>query len=135
MTQEADSPPENEDQGLLVSHNNSGTDKNSIGAKFKDCVETLKKESENLFLTTLKHVDECVKSDLVTRNHNNQLPQLHRDDNLVLDSLPSGNINDLGKSIKLKVAARLEEECLDVYRTCRRGLRKDIRSLFKKLSK
>ncbi|CAJ1975346.1 unnamed protein product [Sphenostylis stenocarpa] len=138
MAQEADSPPENEDQGLLVGqpqqHNNSDTDVNSLVAKFEGCIETLKKENGNLILTILKHVDEYLKADLITKNHINQLPQLHPDDNLVLDSLPSGIINELGKSIKLMMKAGLEEECLQVYRTSRMGFLNEILSALKELN-
>ncbi|CAJ1975343.1 unnamed protein product [Sphenostylis stenocarpa] len=135
--QEVDSAPENEDQGLLVSQpqqDNSDTDKSSIVAKFMGCIETLKKENGNLILTILKHVEEYRRADFVTADHNIQFLQLHQDDNLVLDSLPSGVINDLGKSIRLMVAAGLENACLLVYRTCRREFLNEILSALKELN-
>ncbi|TKY73332.1 Exocyst complex component EXO70B1 [Spatholobus suberectus] len=122
MAQEADSPPENEDQRFLVgSHSqqvNSDSD-NSIMAQFLGCIEALKKENGNIIDTVLKHVDEYLKANVV---HKEQIAvlQLHRDDNLVVDSLPLGIINNLRESIRLMMTAGLEEECLHVYSICRR---------------
>ncbi|KHN04134.1 Exocyst complex component 7 [Glycine soja] len=119
VAQEADSPPEIEDLGLLVTESqqrNNDSDNNSIVTQFMGCIEALKKENENVILTIFKHAEEYLKASLV------QTPdlQLHCDDNLVVDSLPSVIINDLRECVRLMVTAGLREECIDVYITWRR---------------
>ncbi|KAH1126766.1 hypothetical protein AAZX31_06G190400 [Glycine max] len=119
VAQEADSPPEIEDLGLLVTESqqrNNDSDNNSIVTQFMGCIEALKKENENVILTIFKHAEEYLKASLV------QTPdlQLHCDDNLVVDSLPSVIINDLRECVRLMVTAGLKEECIDVYITWRR---------------
>ena len=119
VAQEADSPPQIEDLGLLVTESqqrNNDSDNNSIVTQFMGCIEALKKENENVILTIFKHAEEYLKASLV------QTPdlQLHCDDNLVVDSLPSVIINDLRECVRLMVTAGLREECIDVYITWRR---------------
>uniref|UniRef100_A0A0R0JJK0 Exocyst subunit Exo70 family protein n=1 Tax=Glycine max TaxID=3847 RepID=A0A0R0JJK0_SOYBN len=100
MAQEAISSPEIED----------------LGFQFMGCIEALKKEKEKVIFTIFKHAEEYLKASLV------QTPvlQLHCDDNLVVDSLPSVIINDLRECVRLMVTAGLKEECIDVYITWRR---------------
>ncbi|KHN17798.1 Exocyst complex component 7 [Glycine soja] len=119
MAQEAISSPEIEDLGLLVTESQqriNDSDNNSIVTQFMGCIEALKKEKEKVIFTIFKHAEEYLKASLV------QTPdlQLHCDDNLVVDSLPSVIINDLRECVRLMVTAGLKEECIDVYITWRR---------------
>ncbi|KAG5148926.1 hypothetical protein AAZX31_06G191100 [Glycine max] len=137
VAQEADSPPENEDQGLLVTQsqgNSDSEDNSNIVAQFMSCIGTLKKENQNLILTIFKHVDEFLKADYVIKDHNIQLLKLHKDDNLVADSLPSEIIKDLRESTRLMVTTGLKEECLHVYSTCRREFLSEILSALEELN-
>ncbi|XP_028237322.1 exocyst complex component EXO70B1-like [Glycine soja] len=127
VAQEADSPPQIEDLGLLVTESQqriNDSDNNSIVTQFMGCIEALKKENENVILTIFKHAEEYLKASLV------QTPdlQLHCDDNLVVDSLPSVIINDLRECVRLMVTAGLREECIDVYITWRREFLSEILS-------
>ncbi|XP_028237319.1 exocyst complex component EXO70B1-like [Glycine soja] len=127
VAQEADSPQEIEDLGLLVTESQqriNDSDNNSIVTQFMGCIEALKKENENVILTIFKHAEEYLKASLV------QTPdlQLHCDDNLVVDSLPSVIINDLRECVRLMVTAGLREECIDVYITWRREFLSEILS-------
>ncbi|KAL2639622.1 hypothetical protein AAZV13_06G181600 [Glycine max] len=119
MAQEAISSPEIEDLGFQVTESqqrNNDSDNNSIVTQFMGCIEALKKEKEKVIFTIFKHAEEYLKASLV------QTPvlQLHCDDNLVVDSLPSVIINDLRECVRLMVTAGLKEECIDVYITWRR---------------
>ncbi|KAG5148924.1 hypothetical protein JHK82_015805 [Glycine max] len=129
MAQEAISSPEIEDLGFQVTESqqrNNDSDNNSIVTQFMGCIEALKKEKEKVIFTIFKHAEEYLKASLV------QTPvlQLHCDDNLVVDSLPSVTINDLRECVRLMVTAGLKEECIDVYITWRREFLGEMLSWF-----
>ncbi|TKY56537.1 Exocyst complex component EXO70B1 [Spatholobus suberectus] len=130
---QTDAPLENEDLGFLVTQIGSQSEPglhSDIKGCFMGCIEALKKENWNIIDTIFKHVHEYLKANLVDKD---QIPvgwQLHPDDNLVVDSLPLGIINDLRESTRLMVTAGLKEECLRGYISCRREFLKVIISTF-----
>ncbi|XP_047179071.1 uncharacterized protein LOC124845921 [Vigna umbellata] len=103
-----------EDSGFTQGKNDSNK---SIMARFMECIEVLKKENETLIDTISKHVDGYLKANVV-----NKIPtvELHADNNLLVDKLPAGIINDLHEAVWLIVAEGFEEDCCRAYYTCRR---------------
>ncbi|TKY57842.1 Exocyst complex component EXO70B1 [Spatholobus suberectus] len=133
---EGDALPENEHLEFPVtricSHSQQGNSDsdNSIMARFMGCIEALKKENTSLIDTISKHVGEYLKINVVDED---QIPvqEIHADDNLVVDALPSGIINDLREAVRLMVTAGFEVECCKAYRSCRRKfLRRSVSTLW-----
>ncbi|RDY07254.1 Exocyst complex component EXO70B1, partial [Mucuna pruriens] len=134
--QEAHAPPQNEDLRFLVpqigSHSQEGNSDsdNSIMTRFMGCIQALKKENVNVIDTISKHVDEYLKANVVDDEDHIPVPQVLQDDNLVLDALPSGTINDLRESTRLMVATGFEEECCRAYCSCRKEFLNESLSTF-----
>ncbi|BAT81420.1 hypothetical protein VIGAN_03114100, partial [Vigna angularis var. angularis] len=105
-----------EDSGFMVTQGKNDS-KKSIMARFMECIEVLKKENETLIDTISKHVDGYLKANVA-----NKIPtvELHADNNLVVDALPAGIINDLHEAVWLILAEGFEEDCCRAYYTCRR---------------
>ncbi|XP_014503068.1 exocyst complex component EXO70B1 [Vigna radiata var. radiata] len=105
-----------EDSVFVVTQGKDDSNK-SIMARFMECIEVLKKENKTLISTISKHVDGYLKASVV-----NKIPtvELHADNNLVVDTLPAGIINDLHEAVWLILAEGFEEDCCRVYYTCRR---------------
>ncbi|KAK7300870.1 hypothetical protein RJT34_11721 [Clitoria ternatea] len=95
------------------------------------CIEGLKKENQNLIRTVSKHVEEYLKTKSDSEEDRISGVQLHPDDNLVIDSLPSEVITNLHETVKLLVAAGLEKKCCHLYSRCRRKFLKEWLSRFK----
>ncbi|RDY07256.1 Exocyst complex component EXO70B1, partial [Mucuna pruriens] len=126
---QADVILENEDLGFLVTQVGSNSEQGLYSdtmAQFTSCIDALKKENWNVIDSIFKHVRKY----LIVDNDQIQVRQLHPDDNLVVDSLPSGIVNDLRECARLMVTAGLKEECLHMYTSCRREFLNDIMSTF-----
>ncbi|TKY56540.1 Exocyst complex component EXO70B1 [Spatholobus suberectus] len=93
------------------------------------CIEALKKENGSITSTISIHVDEYLKANVLDEDQIS-VPKLHHDDNLLVDSLPSGIINDLHESVKQMLLDGFEKECLHVYSSCRREFLKESLSTF-----
>ncbi|XP_027368452.1 exocyst complex component EXO70B1-like [Abrus precatorius] len=89
-------------------------------------IEKLKEENENLIDTISKHVGEYLKANVVDEQI--PAPQLHPDDNLVVDVLPSGIMNNLCETARLMVVNGFEKECCNMYSSCRREFLKQCLS-------
>ncbi|TKY56531.1 Exocyst complex component EXO70B1 [Spatholobus suberectus] len=112
MAQEADASPEEEYLEFLVTLFGGNTDRdNSIRAGFMGCIEALKKENGSVISAISKHVGEYFKANVLDEDKIS-VPKLHRDDNLLVDSLPSGIINDLCESVKQMVCTELATSLL-----------------------
>ncbi|KAK7300872.1 hypothetical protein RJT34_11723 [Clitoria ternatea] len=97
------------------SHSQGGNNDHSdfIMSCFMASIEALKKENRKLIHTVSNHVERSLKFD--------DDSDLEYDDTLVMDTLPSGIIKDLQKTVNLMVATGLKEECCHMYSGCRRG--------------
>ncbi|RDY04805.1 Exocyst complex component EXO70B1, partial [Mucuna pruriens] len=118
---QVDSLPENEDLGFPITQlQQDNSDSNRyMREQFMNCIEELKKENGNVIDKVFKYVDEYLKDNIVDKDQI-LLSQLPCDDNLVVDSLLLGIIDNLGKSARVMVTSGLKEECLHVYTSCRR---------------
>ncbi|KAK7321393.1 hypothetical protein VNO77_32002 [Canavalia gladiata] len=96
------------------------------------CIEALKKENRNLIRMVSKHVDEYLKAKIDSEDEDRiSMPQLHPDDNLVIDALPSDIVNNLHETAKLMAEAGFEKKCCHVYSRCRREFLKEWFSRFR----
>jgi len=88
-------------------------------AWFMGCIEVLKRENNNAINMILKRLDKYCRANLVDKN---QIPwqQLHWDDNLVVDFLPLGIVNELRESTRVMVTIELKEKCFHAYISCRK---------------
>ncbi|KAL2317421.1 hypothetical protein Fmac_031297 [Flemingia macrophylla] len=122
--QEVDATPENEGLGFTVTQvvsrsqqSTSDSDNNiNIKTRFIGCIETLKKENGNIIDAISKHVDGYFKASEV---------EIHADNNLVVDALPLGIINDLQETAWLMLTTEFEEDCWRGYSSCRREFLKE----------
>ncbi|QCE01012.1 exocyst complex component 7 [Vigna unguiculata] len=121
MPQDAGVSEGDEDSGFMVTQGRNDSNK-SVKARFMKCVEVLEKENKTLIDTISKHVDGYLKANVI-----NKIPvvELHADNNLVVDSLPAGTINDLHETVRLMLAEGFEEDCCGAYYTCRREFLKE----------
>ncbi|WVY91230.1 hypothetical protein V8G54_036744 [Vigna mungo] len=113
-----------------VSPQESGTGRappeNIYGTKecFMGCIEALEKENGSVIRAISMHVDEYLKAYLPSDDHSLG-SVLHRDDNIFVDSLLSGMVSKLRKSVEKMVSDGFEEECLHVYSNWRREFLKE----------
>lgn len=101
----------------------------TIKAGFMGCIDALKKENENVISTISKHVDKYLKANFLCEDQS-LVPTLQHDDNLMMDVLPPGIVEDLHQSIKQMVLEGFKNECLQVYTNCRREFLKESLSTF-----
>ncbi|XP_022637385.1 exocyst complex component EXO70B1-like [Vigna radiata var. radiata] len=99
---------------------------NIYGTKecFMGCIEALQKENGTVIRAISMHVDKYLKARVLSEEHSS-VPELHGDDNMVVDSLPSGMISKLRESVQKMVSDGFEEECLHVYSNWRREFLKE----------
>jgi len=98
-------------------------------ASFMGCIEALKKENGSVISTISMHVDKYLKANVLSEDQIS-VPELHGDDNMLVDSLPSGMISKLRESVKKMVSEGFEKECLHVYSNWRREfLKESLRTL------
>ncbi|XP_028214903.1 exocyst complex component EXO70B1-like [Glycine soja] len=96
-------------------------------------IEVLKKKNGSIIGAMSKHVDRCLKTNLV---YDDQIPvpQIDHDDNLVVDALQFDDddniVGDLGATARLMVMAGIEEECCRVYCCWRREFLNESLSTF-----
>ncbi|WVY91225.1 hypothetical protein V8G54_036739 [Vigna mungo] len=91
---------------------------------FMGCIEALKKENGNVIRAISMHVDKYLKANVLSEEQIS-VPELHGDDNMVVDSLSSGMISKLRESVEKMVSDGFEEECLHVYSNWRREFLKE----------
>ncbi|QCE01006.1 exocyst complex component 7 [Vigna unguiculata] len=91
---------------------------------FMGCIETLKKENRSVISAISMHVDKYLKANVVGENQIS-VPELHGDNNMVVDTLSSGMMSKLRESVEKMVSDGFEEECLDVYSNWRREFLKE----------
>ncbi|KAG2391483.1 Exocyst complex component [Vigna angularis] len=91
---------------------------------FMGCIEALKKENGRVIRAISMHVDKYLKASVLSEEHIS-VPELHGDDNMVVDSLSSGMIIKLRESVDKMVSDGFEEECLHVYSNWRRKFLKE----------
>ncbi|WVY91227.1 hypothetical protein V8G54_036741 [Vigna mungo] len=91
---------------------------------FMDCIEALKKENGSVIRAISMHVDKYLKASVLSEEQSS-VPELHGDDNMVVDSLSSGMISKLRESVEKMVSDGFEEECLHVYSNWRREFLKE----------
>jgi len=93
-------------------------------ACFMGCVEALKKENATVISTISMHVDKYLKANILSEDQIS-VPELHGDDNMVVDSLSSRMISKLRESVEKMVSDGFEEECFHVYSNWRREFLKN----------
>ncbi|KAK8467106.1 hypothetical protein PHAVU_008G252432 [Phaseolus vulgaris] len=121
MPQEVGVPQGDEDSGFRVTQGKNDSSK-SITERFMECIEVLKKENETLMDTIWKHVDGYLKTDVVNKI---AVVELHIENNLVVDALSVGIINDLHETVLLMLAEGFEGDCCRAYYDCRREFLKE----------
>ncbi|XP_014503071.1 exocyst complex component EXO70B1 [Vigna radiata var. radiata] len=99
---------------------------NIYGTKecFIGCIEALQKENRSVIRAISMHVDKYLKASVLSEEQIS-VPELHGDDNMVVDSLSSRMIGKLRQSVQKMVSDGFEEECLHVYSNWRRGFLKE----------
>ncbi|XP_027941286.1 exocyst complex component EXO70B1-like [Vigna unguiculata] len=93
-------------------------------AYFMSSIEALKKESGNVISTISMHVDKYLKANLLSENQI-AVPELHGDDNMLVDSLSSGMIRNIRQSVGKMVSDGFGMECFQVYSNWRREFLKE----------
>ncbi|QCE01013.1 exocyst complex component 7 [Vigna unguiculata] len=99
---------------------------NIYGTKeyFMGSIEALKKENGSIIRAISMHVDKYLKDNVVSEDQIS-VPELHGDDNMVVDSLSSLMISKLRENVEKMVSDGFVEECLDVYSNWRREFLKE----------
>ncbi|KAK7321388.1 hypothetical protein VNO77_31991 [Canavalia gladiata] len=138
MPEEFVSPPQNEDLEFLATQTDSLLQEGNIDSgllleQSLGCIEALKKENGKAMNAIWKHVEEYLKANVVYEDQI-PVPELHQDDNLVMDALPSGIINDLNATLRMMVRtvvrSAVRGEWCRVYISWRREFLKECVSMF-----
>ncbi|XP_047179075.1 exocyst complex component EXO70B1-like [Vigna umbellata] len=96
---------------------------------FMGCIEALKKENRRVIRAISMHVNKYLKASVLSKKQIS-VPELHGDDNMVVDSLSSGMIGKLRESVQKMVSDGFVKECLHVYSNWRREfLKESLREL------
>ncbi|KAL2317423.1 hypothetical protein Fmac_031299 [Flemingia macrophylla] len=104
-------------------------DSRSTTSRFMCSIEALQKENKSVIDTISKHVGEYLKANVIDEDQTS-VPELHLDENLLIDVLPRGIVNGLHQNVKQMVLNGFKKECLQVYTSCRREFLKESLSTF-----
>ncbi|KAL2317420.1 hypothetical protein Fmac_031296 [Flemingia macrophylla] len=104
-------------------------DSRSTMSRFMCSIEALQKENKSVISTISKHVGEYLKANVIDEDQT-LVPELHLDENLLIDVLQRGIVNGLHQNVKQMALDGFKKECLQVYTSCRREFLKESLSTF-----